>query len=135
MKLPAITLCVIALLCAATTHASEAISDKQSVVGVYKFTTPPGFPYPGTDTITLSSDGHFRYDMSLSGGKMAAFIGTWSYSDGIVTAVTNERFVEGKPYPSTGEGWKPGNLMTLYIKGDELRKNKTTDEKFMKVRE
>ena len=95
---------------------------------------PPGFPYPGTDTITLSSDGNFRYDMSLSRGKMATFLGTWSFSNGAVIAVLNERLVEGKPYPPTDEnGWKPGSTMNIHIIGDKLYKSKTSKEPFTKV--
>jgi hypothetical protein len=101
---------------------------KNFIAGVYKYTAPPDFAYPGTSTMTLSSDGKFRYDMSLSGGKMATFLGTWSYFRDRVIAVTNERFLEGTPYPSTDEsGWKAGHQMNLYIDGDKLRKENSKE--------
>jgi hypothetical protein len=74
-------------------------SKEQSFAGVYKYTLPPENLYPGTETIILSCDGAFRYNMALARGRSAAFLGTWSYSKNRVIAVTNERFVEGKPYP------------------------------------
>jgi len=124
--------------CAAS---GEAIADSatsahsaQSVIGSYQYTMPPGFPFPGTNTITLSGDGTFRYDISLSRGKMAAFIGTWSFTNGMVIAVTNERFLEGKPYPPADpNGWKPGSEMHLYIVGDKLYKSKSSKEPFTKT--
>jgi len=115
-------------------ESTNVATSAQSVAGIYKFTMPPGFPYPGTDIITLSSDGTFKYDMTLSRGRRSAFLGTWSYSDNKVIAVTNERFVEGKPYPASDpNGWKPGNTMDLYITGDKLYKSKTSKEPFIKV--
>lgn len=105
-----------------------------SAAGVYKCQTSPGFIYPGTDTITLSKNGTFRYDMSLSRGKMAAFVGTWSQSGNEVIAVLNERFLEGKPYPAADpNGWKPGSKMTMHVEGDKLFKSKVSNEPFTKV--
>lgn len=109
-------------------------TNSQTFVGIYRYTTPPGFPFPGTDTITLSSNGVFRYDMSLSGGKMAAFLGTWTSSNDKVIAITNERLLDGKPYPSTNiNEWKPGNTMILYVIGDKLYKSKDSNEAFIKL--
>jgi hypothetical protein len=135
------TLCILLLAVFACSANAETVADSTdstnsaaTVVGVYEYTTPPGFPYPGTSTISLSSDQTFRCDMSLSQGKMAAFIGTWSYKDGKVIAVTNERLLEEKPYPSTDpNGWKPGHEMHLYIVGNKLYKSKNSEEPFIKV--
>lgn len=133
-------LILLAALCVCSAHAESAAGSAttpntaQSVIGTYKYTTPPGFPFPGTSTITLSSDGLFRYDMSLSRGKMAAFIGTWSFVDGKVIAILNERLLEGKPHPPTDpNGWKPGSEMNIYIVGDKLYKSKNSKEPFTKV--
>ena len=112
----------------AAAKSAPKTANKKYIAGVYKYKAPPDFPYPGTSTMTLSSDGKFRYDMSLSGGKMAAFLGTWSYFQDRVIAVTNERFLEGTPYPSTEEsGWKAGHQMNLYIDGDKLRKENSKE--------
>jgi hypothetical protein len=115
--------------------ATEAVT-AESVAGVYESTRPPGFPFPGTDTITLSKDGSFRFDLALSRGKMATFLGTWTYSDGKVLVVTTERLLEGKPHPPTDpNGWKPGQEMNMRIEGNKLFKSATSKQPFTKVSE
>jgi len=115
--------------------ATEAVT-AESVAGVYESTRPPGFPFPGTDTITLSKDGSFRFDLALSRGKMATFLGTWTYSDGKVLVVTTERLLEGKPHPPTDpNGWKPGQEMNMLIEGSKLFKSESSKQAFTKVSE
>lgn len=116
--------------------ASAELDTAESVVGVYESTRPPGFPFPGTDTITLSKDGSFRFDLALSQGKMATFLGTWTYSEGKVLVVTTERLLEGKPHPPTNpDGWKPGYEMNMRIEGNKLFKSETSKQPFIKVSE
>lgn len=115
--------------------ATEAVT-AESVAGVYESTRPPGFPFPGTDTITLSKDGSFRFDLALSRGKMATFLGTWTYSGGKVLVVTTERLLEGKPHPPTDpNGWKPGQEMNMLIEGSKLFKSESSKQAFTKVSE
>lgn len=115
--------------------ATEAVT-AESVAGVYESTRPPGFPFPGTDTITLSKDGSFRFDLALSRGKMATFLGTWTYSDGKVLVVTTERLLEGKPHPPTDpNGWKLGQEMNMLIEGNKLFKSESSKQAFTKVSE
>ena len=115
--------------------ATEAVT-AESVAGVYESTRAPGFPFPGTDTVTLSKDGSFRLDLALSRGKIATFLGTWTYSDRMVFVVTTERLLDGKPNPPTNpSGWKPGHEMNMPIKGNKLFRSETSDEPFTKVSE
>jgi hypothetical protein len=133
-------LCVFAafpLLFGIQVESVSAQSDTaESVAGVYESTRPPEFPFPGTDTITLSKDGSFRFDMALSQGKMATFLGTWKYLEGKVLVVTTERLLEGKPHPPTNpDGWKPGHEMNMRIEGNKLFKSETSKQAFTKVSE
>lgn len=93
---------------------------------IYQRRSPPGVPNPKTGTITLSADGRFRYEMSLSPGR-AIFLGTWSQSGENIKVTLKQKYAGDQLSPEAIEySWQPGSSVTMQVFGDFLYKDSLT---------